>query len=475
MNRDYTIGKQHKAMADALHRIEQGTLKRLMILCPPRHGKSQLASEYFPAWFLGRNPSKYVIGATYGQDLANDFGRKVRNQLLDGYFQAIFPLCKLMDDSQAKNRFNTTRGGVYYSVGAGSAVTGRGADILILDDLIKGRKEAESELIRKSIKDWYAAVAYTRLMPGGAIINIMTRWHEDDLAGWIMREHAHEGWEVLSFPAIDDDGKALWEEKYPVQELEVIRKTIGDRDWESLYQQRPTSVQGSIFQKSWWRTYTEAPLHFKKIVQSWDTAFKKGAENDYSVCTTWGVHTSGYYILDCWKDRVEFPELKRTVISLAQKHKPHVVLIEDKASGQSLIQELKRNTAINILPVKVDADKITRAYAVTSTIESGNVLLPENAKWTHDFIEELSMFPHAKHDDICDSITQAIQYLKQRVSESSAFQEYSIAKQMKKHVWIQIDDTQDFSCEKCNMKVRLLSDSQTPDQVASNAGRSICL
>lgn len=472
----YKVGRHHQAIAEALERVERGECKRLMIFAPPRHGKSQLVSEYFPAWFLGRNPSKYIIAATYGQELANDFGRKVRNQLLDPLHQGSFPNCKLISDSKAMNRFNTTAKGVYYAVGAGSAITGRGAHLLLLDDTLKGRKEAESEVMRKSLKDWYSSVAYTRLMPGGAIINIQTRWHDDDLGGWILREHGHEKWEVLNFPALDDEGEALWPEQYPVTELNRIKQTIGSRDWEALYQQRPVASEGDVFKRDWWQRYDDSPK-LKWIMQSWDTAFKKGAENDYSVCTTWGVADTGYYLLDCWKGKVEFPELKRTVVSLAARWNPRAVLIEDKASGQSLIQELKANTKISILPISVDSDKLTRAYAVTPMIEAGNVHLPKNALWVQDFIDECAAFPGGRYDDSVDSLTQALNHFR-RKGEVVAFSDFAEAAAVAAgktghHVWRQQENPEHWRCDQCGITVKV-PPGETAQQVAEKRGWMKC-
>ena len=231
---------------------------------------------------------------------------------------------------------------------------------MLIDDPIKDREEANSETVRRSLHEWYAFVAYTRLMPGGAIIIIQTRWHEDDLAGWLLREHAHENWDVLSLPAIAEqdegfrkEGEALWPEQFPLLELERIRAATGGRAWASLYQQRPAAAEGVIFKRGWWQFYQQPPtVAFNRIVQSWDTAFKKGTENDFSVCTTWGVADNGYYLLHLWRGRVEFPELKRVVASLADQWKPDAILVEDKASGQSLIQELKLSTALPLIPVQ---------------------------------------------------------------------------------------------------------------------------
>lgn len=421
----YKAAPHHLLIAETLYRVVKGKCKRLMIFMPPRHGKSMLCSEYFPAWYLGRRPDKQIIAATYAQQLADDFGRKVRNQMASDVYSLIFPDSRLSDDSQAANRLHTVKGGAYFAVGAGGPITGRGADLLLIDDPIKGREDAESETMRQRLKDWYTSVARTRLMPGGSIVVIQTRWHEDDLAGWLLREHQHEGWEVLSLPALAepgdvlgrDEGDPLWPEAYPTPELERLRLAIGSRDWAALYQQRPSAAEGGMFKREHWQYYrpTEtnpaalvASLGIHFVVQAWDTAFKTKETNDYSVCVTIGVAASRYYILDVWRDRCEFPDLKRALVAQQAKWGAHSVIIEDKASGQSLLQELRRNTRVPIIPVKADVDKVLRANAVTAIHESGLVYLPEGEPWVSDFVDELAGFPTAPHDDQVDAFVHAL-------------------------------------------------------------------
>ena len=684
----YKPARHHHKIAAALERVARGELKRLMIFMPPRHGKSMLASEFFPAWYLGRNPTHQVIAATYAQGLADDFGRKVRNIMQDPGFAEVFPGTLLADDSQAANRFHLSQRGAYFAVGAGGPITGRGADLLLIDDPIKGREDAESETMRQRLKDWYTSVARTRLMPGGAIVviqcmtgdtpvmrpdgtetplrdirrgdkvatfenglvavstvlnwanngpdNILeittesgiivkanarhpflvqaedgsriwvramnlhlgqnmlrvkrasgrakrvagrtatfpssvaaiaasttlrfagpvatgphlstrpisatgissivtasasstttncspsraasvqsaasphrqatpghigviscvlttattarrfavcsattviwrsamarrlkslsqplsicrvtpdpivhiahagledvfdvqiertenfianglvshnTRWHEDDLAGWLLKEHQHENWETLNLPAIAEpgdalkrtEGEALWPTAYPVSELAVIRKSVGGRDWSALYQQRPSAAEGSVFKREHWRYYQPTESEPKalisalgcfQVVQAWDTAFKKGSLNDYSVGVTIGISPNRYYVLDCWRDRLEFPDLKRAVMAQAAKWGATAVLVEDTAAGQSLLQELGRNTRLPLIPVKADRDKVSRASAVTPTHEAGLCYLPGGAHWLSDFVDELASFPSAPHDDQVDA------------------------------------------------------------------------
>ena len=433
----YRAAAHHRAIADHLGRVARGECKRLMIFMPPRHGKSMLASEFFPAWYLGRNPSHQVIAATYAQGLADDFGRKVRNIVAGDAHRAIFPGSGLADDSQAANRFHLGQRGAYFAVGAGGPITGRGADLLLIDDPIKGREDAESETMRQRLKDWYTSVARTRMMPGGAIVVIQTRWHEDDLAGWLLRDHAHEGWEVLNLPALAEpgdpidraEGAALWPAAYPLAELETIRKAVGPRDWASLYQQRPAAMEGAIFRREHWR-YFDPPvdepralcqaLGVFRVIQAWDTAFKAGEANDYSVGVTLGVSANRYHLLDVWRARVEFPELRQAVVAQHQKWGSHAVLVENAASGQSLIQELQRNTRIPLQAIRADRDKVSRAHAVTATHAAGLVWLPNGAHWVADFVDEMASFPAAPHDDQVDAFVHALAYATANVGAAPA-------------------------------------------------------
>jgi predicted phage terminase large subunit-like protein len=405
----YRPAAHHRAIADRLEAVADGRIKRLMIFMPPRHGKSMLASEYFASWWLGRNPEKYLIFATYAQELADDFGRKVRNICMSREHVALFPGFTLRADSTAASRFHTPQDGAYFAVGAGAAITGRGAHLLIIDDPIKGREEAESAASRRRLKEWYTSVARTRMMPGGAIVVIQTRWHEDDLAGWLLREHTHEGWEVLSLPAINEQGEALWPEAYPVHELEVVKASIGSREWAALYQQQPAPMEGALVQLDWFKRYMTAPAA-KRIIQSWDTAMKAGELNDPSSGQTWAQTETGYALLDNVTRRMEYPDLKRAIIAAAERWAPAAVLIEDKASGQSVIQDLRATTSLPIIPVEPEGDKVVRLMAVSALIESGRVMLPQSAAWLTDFESEVASFPYGKHDDQVDAMTQALRY-----------------------------------------------------------------
>jgi predicted phage terminase large subunit-like protein len=308
----------------------------------------------------------------------------------------------------------------------------------LIDDPTKSAAAANSDAYRQSLHEWFESTAYTRLQgESAAIVIIATRWHMDDLPGWLLREHAEENWSVLSLPAVAEtdegwrqEGEALWPKRFALKRLEQIRATVGGAAWASLYMQRPAAAEGAIFKREWWRYWTEAtlPARFEEIVLSVDSAFKTGRENDYSVGLVLGVGPAGYYVLDVTRKRLEFPALKREIEMLALKWKPDVVLVEDKASGMSLLQELRVGTQLPILAIKVDADKVTRANAVTPLVESGRCFLPASASWLSDFLEEISSFPAAPHDDMVDALAQSLNHVRESGSYSSMSQYYKDAR-----------------------------------------------
>ena len=289
----------------------------------------------------------------------------------------------------------------------------------MLDDLLKDSEEARSELICRSVIEWLQTVALTRLSQRGKVVAIGTRWSDRDPLGWLLREQ--RGWEVLHLPAVcerpDDPlgrpmGAPLWGSQYPLHALQSIRLAIGPQAWRCLYQGDPISAAGTIFKRDWFNRFSSMPESFQKIIQSWDTAFKANTGADYSAVTTWGTTENAFYLLSAWRGRVEFPELRKQVALQAEQWKPHAVVVEDKASGQSLLQELKNSTAYPVVAVKVDSDKVTRASAVTAFFEAGKVFFPQGAAWLPDFEDELAGFPGAAHDDYVDSLTQALNYLR---------------------------------------------------------------
>ena len=401
--------------------IEAGRTPRSTIAIPPRHGKTQLWILAV-GWMLGRHPEWQIAVAAYSGELAEGWGRQVRSLISSEAHQAIFPNCRLSAQSAAAHRFELTGGGGTRFVGRGGALLGTGANILIADDLYANADEARSEVIKRNTWDWFTQVFLTRLAPNGAAVVIGSRWAEDDVIGTLLREHATEGWELLHFPALAEandplgreEGAALWPEQYPVETLEGIRRQMGSAAFVNIYQGRPAAANGIVFGREWFRTYSDPPSTFHRIVQSWDTAFGKSKQSgDYSVCTTWGVTASGYYLLALWRGRVDFPELKRLVRQLAEEWKPDAIYIEDCASGQSLVQELHAATTYPVIPVKVDRDKLARAQAVTPLFEAGRVFFPAEAPWRRDLEDELASFPVAAHDDQADSITMALNKLRE--------------------------------------------------------------
>ena len=415
-NPNYKIGAMHETVAMYLEAVERGDITRLMIFAPPRHGKTNLVSEMFPAWIIGRNPHWHIISCSYSQTRANDVGRKVRNQVDDKLHQNIFPHCRIADDMKSIQHFSTMQGGEFYSMGVGGSLVGRGAECFLLDDPIKDRQTAESKLERKKIQDWYRGVAYTRLHKGGRVIVINTRWHEDDLSGWLLREHASEGWTVLNMPAIAEDndilgrapGEALWPEAFPKENLEKIKTAIGSYEWAAQYQQRPVGAEGSIVKHDWIQRYSPSNMpDFTKIVLSCDTAFKSTEISDPTAILVWGVTKANYYLLDVFCKRMEFPELKRVVARMCQTWGATACLVEDRSSGQSLIQEFKRISPIPVIPVKTNnIDKVTRFSSVSHYFESGTVMLPTHAAWLVDYENQITTFPYDKHDDMVDATSQ---------------------------------------------------------------------
>ncbi len=387
-----------------LHRITIGEIKKLMIFMPPRHGKTECVTIRYPAWYLEQHPDRRVIVGCYNQILANKFSRKTRRIIRDRV--------QLSNERTAVEDWETQIGGGYRAIGVGAGITGQGGDLVIIDDPVKSREEANSVAYRERVWEWYTDDLYTRLEPNASLILIMTRWHADDLAGRILTSDDVKNWSVVSLPALAEandplgriEGAALCPERYGVEKLLEIQN-IQKANFQALYQQRPSAIEGAILKREYWRFYKQLP-QFNMIVQSWDTAFKTKKENDFSVCLTFGISDTGFYILDRWKARVEFPDLKRVVIQKAEQFHPNEILIEDKASGQSLIQEIRRDTRLPIIAIQVDKDKVARANASTGVLEAGRCYLPESTPWVLDFIDVCAGFPNGAHDDDIDALTQ---------------------------------------------------------------------
>jgi predicted phage terminase large subunit-like protein len=406
-NPSYVAAPHHRLIAEKLEAVERGEIKRLMILMPPRHGKSELASRRFPAWFLGRNEDKQIIAASYNSDLANDFGREVRNIVGSPEFSALFSTA-LSEDSRAANRWHTNGGGMYVAAGVGTAVTGRGADILLIDDPFKDREEADSELRRQRVWDWYTSTAYTRLMPGGAIVLINTRWHDDDLSGKLLeaQEEGGDKWDVLSLPAINEREEALWPEWYSIERLEQIKAVLPARDWNSLYQQNPIPDEGEYFKGAWFQEYDALPPGLRMYGAS-DYAVTDGG-GDYTEHGIAGVDASGnLYIVDWWRKQTTSDVWIDAKCDLIIKHEPHCWFGESGVIRRSIEPFMMRRMQEREAFCRVEwlasiADKPTRARSIQAKASMGKVFLPKVAPWKAELLSQLMRFPAAKYDDGVD-------------------------------------------------------------------------
>lgn len=406
-NPSYEAAEHHKLIAEALERVMRGEIKRLIICMPPRHGKSELASRRFPSFYMGHHADKQIIAASYNSDLSNDFGREVRNIVDSPEFGALFPV-KLAQDSKAANRWHTDAGGMYVAAGVGTAITGRGADILLIDDPFKDRKEADSELQRKTVWDWYTSTAYTRLMPGGAIIVINTRWHDDDLTGRLLAEQETGGdkWEVLSLPAISNAGDALWPDWYPIERLEQIRGVLPARDWNSLYQQNPIPDDGDYFKAAWFGEYEELPANLRIYAAS-DYAVTDGG-GDWTEHGVFGVDfNENIYVLDWWRGQTAADTWIESQCDLIVRHEPIIWFGEAgpirRAVEPFMIKRMgERKAYCRMEWMPSIADKPTRARSIQAVASMGKLFLPKNAVWKGDVLNQLLRFPAGKHDDAVD-------------------------------------------------------------------------
>jgi len=395
----YQRAGHHERIAEKLEAVERGEIDRLMIFMPPRHGKSELASKRFPAWCLGRNPKRQIIAASYNSDLANDFGRNVRNLVAEPEFREVFPNVTLAPDSQAANRMNTNHGGTYVAAGVGTAVTGRGAHIALIDDPFKDREEADSERRRDLVWDWYRSTLYTRLMPGGAIILVQTRWHEDDLAGRLLEQDG-EQWEILDLPAIDAVGEALWPEWYPIETLDRIKATIGPREWSALYQQKPQPDEGTFFKREWFPSWDKLPT--VRYYGTSDYAVTDGG-GDYTVHRVWGIGPDGdVYRVDGWRGQTTSDEWIERKLDLVAKYKPLAWFGEGGVIQKAIEPMLKRRMRERSVYCRMEwlpsvADKPTRARSFQAMAASGRVKFEPGAD-----ISEHLVFPAGKNDDDVD-------------------------------------------------------------------------
>ena len=418
------LSSHHEKMAAAFDRIADGTLKRLIVNMPPRHTKSEFASYLLPAFMMGRDPMRKVIQATHTGELAVRFGRKVRNLMDLDRYKDVFPECTLKPDSKAAGRWDTSEGGEYFAVGVGGAMTGRGADLLIIDDP-HSEQDALSALALDNAWEWYTSGPRSRLQPGGSVVIVMTRWGTKDLTARLLKaqsSHNTDQWEVIEFPAIFDEDtekeRPLWPSFWKLDELKAVKASLSVQKWNAMYQQRPTADEGAILKREWWRRWDKDYIpRLEYIIQSYDTAYSKKETADFSAITTWGVFTPDedampcLMLVDMRKGRWDFPDLKRLAKEQYDYWQPDNVLIEAKATGITLQQELRRLgvpvTMYSPGGRRAGQDKVSRANSVAPVLEAGMVWAPET-DWADEVIEECASFPNGDNDDLVDSTTQAL-------------------------------------------------------------------
>ena len=441
----FLMGNHIKIISDKLKDMEEGKIKRLMVFLPPRSSKSVICSKLFPAWYIGRNPSHEILTVSHSDQLSSDFGRSVRDIVNTEEFQKIFRGVHLRSDVRAAGKWKTNQNGTYYAAGVRSQIAGRGAHMAILDDVMS-EEDAFSDAGRRYIKEWYPAGLRTRIMPNGAILIINTRFHYDDLCGWLLKQQENMSeyetipWEVIKIPAwLDEESAELldlpsggsyfpeWktEEVLRMDENE-IKASNGSRYWNSLYMQDPTPEEGGLIKKRWLQNWEDPePPSCDFVIQTFDTAFSTKTTADFSVIQTWGIFylhdqdEKGYetyapnlILLGNIKGRFEYPELRRLSQKLYNEHRPDVCMVEKKASGQSLIQDMRR-AGLPVMEYNPDRDKVSRVYAASPIMEAGRLWIPKNKKWADDLIEELIRFPNAAHDDQVDALTMAVHYMKE--------------------------------------------------------------
>jgi len=418
---EFVEGYHHKIIAEKFNKLATGEIKRLIVNMPPRHSKSEFASNYLPAWMIGRNPKLKIIQTTHTAELAVRFGRKAKNVIDSPEYQEVFKT-KLQEDSKAAGRWETEGGGEYFAAGVGGAITGRGADLLIIDDPHKEQDAMSKEGFDKAY-EWYTSGPRQRLQPGGAIVVVMTRWSTKDLTGRLMqgqKEVKGDQWEVIEFPAIMPSGLPVWPEYWKLDELEKVEATLPIAKWNAQWMQAPTAEEGALIKREWWQDWPhENPPVTEFIIQSYDTAFLKKETADYSAITTWGMFRDDenqmhVILLDAEKDRFEFPELRRVAHESFLFWRPQMVLIEAKASGIPLTHELSRMgiPVVNYTPSKGN-DKHVRVNTVAPFFESGRVWAPMHKQYAQEVVEECAAFPNGSHDDYVDSMTQAIMRFRQ--------------------------------------------------------------
>jgi predicted phage terminase large subunit-like protein len=428
---DFVEGRHHQIMADAFERIERGELKRCVINMAPRHTKSEFTSYLYPAWYLGRHPRIKILAGSHKVELSAGFGRKMRNLIASPEYQEVFPGVQLAHDSKATHRWATAQGGEYFAVGTTGGAAGRGGDLVIIDD-----PHSEQDVLKNAdanfdkVWNWYLAGPRQRLQPGAAILVVMTRWGTRDLTGQLLRQAIEdedgEDWEVIELPAILPSGEPLWPQYWPREELERTRATLPPSRWQAQYQQKPTSEEGAIIKREWWMDWRDAnPPAIEFTVQSWDTAFSDKNVSNRSACITWGLFRyrgagdqpkllTGIILLDAWAGRVNFPELKQKAKELHKQWNPDSLVVESRATGKPLVQELWRMgiPVYEKIPSRGE-DKITRTNAVADLFSTGTVWAPLGRRWVEEVREEMAAFPHGQYDDLHDAAVQGLMRIRQ--------------------------------------------------------------
>ena len=423
----FISGRHHARMAEAFERVAKGECKRLIINMPPRHTKSEFASYLLPAWFLGKFPHKKVIQTSHTAELAVGFGRKVRNLVDSETYKEIFPELNLQADSKAAGRWNTSKGGDYFAIGVGGAVTGKGADILIIDDPHSEQEAAMAATnpeVYDKVYEWYTSGPRQRLQPGGSIVIVMTRWSMRDLTGQVIKASAARGgeeWEVIEFPAILPSGNPLWPEFWSLNELNALREELPNSKWQAQYQQNPVGNESAIVKRDWWKIWEEQdPPECDYLLQTWDTAFEKNNRADPTAGTLWGIfynnkdhNLPNIILLNTYRRRVEWVDLKKDVLKEYHEWQPDGILIEKKATGAPLIYELRAmGIPVQEFTPSRGQDKIARLNSVADIIASGKVWVPET-RWAEELVDEIAAFPAGEHDDLVDATTLALMRFRQ--------------------------------------------------------------
>jgi len=420
---EFISGYHHRKIAKKFEDIASGKIKRLIVNMPPRHTKSEFASFLFPSWLVGNNPKLKIIQTTHNTELAVRFGRKMKNLIDSEMYKQVFNEVAISADSKAAGRWETNKGGEYFAAGVGSSITGRGADLLIIDDP-HSEQDALSTTAFDNAYEWYTSGPRQRLQPGGAIVIVMTRWGVKDLTGRLIDAQAIEPkadqWELIEFPAILPSNKPIWPEYWDIDTLQTTKASLTEQKWQAQWQQKPTSEEGSIIKREWWQTWEEDEVpDLIHVIQSYDTAFSKKETADYSAITTWGVFSHPQrgnpqiILLDAEKGRWEFTELKKIAMDKYKYWEPETVVVEAKASGLPLTDELRSSgiPVVNFTPSRGN-DKHVRVNSVAPMFESGQVWVPDE-RWAEDVIEECAAFPFGDHDDYVDSTTQALMRYRQ--------------------------------------------------------------